>query len=404
MEVSDKTLREITKRVMTSRMRILVNNGFYGLLLMHLKISVSTKHETAWTDGKERIWLNPTFVDEISDQELDFVLMHEIMHAALQHTFRKGDYKAEIFNVAADIVVNSNIYHSNNDNADFVSLDKFGGIQLHVAPNDSEGYIYTVEEVYLMLLKKSEMGEFDYREYQGWDYHEAMNDSYTETLHESLEWQGYIRQACEAISIRNPQKTRGQLPAFAERFLLELKKPQIDWRQLLTEFIQDEVNDYSFMPPDRRLDDSPFYLPDYNERDDKPGKVLFAIDTSGSMSDEEIIACYSEIAGAIAQYNGRLEGYLCFFDARLTAPVAFYEIDDLLAIKPVGGGGTSFDVVFNYLEDVSEENLPQSIVILTDGCAPFPREERAKGIPVLWVIDNEEIEVPWGKEARIKIS
>lgn len=38
------------------------------------------------------------------------------------------------------------------------------------------------------------------------------------------------------------------------------------------------------------------------------------------------------------------------------------------------------------------------------GYAPFPDEKRARGIPVLWIIDNEEIEVPWGKIARIEVT
>ena len=400
MEVSDKTRKELSRRLLLSRMRILVNNGFYGLLLMHMKISISMEHETAWTDCKERIWFNPSFVDEISDQELDYVLMHEIMHVALQHTARQANYKPELFNIAADIVVNSNIYRSNNNNKQAISISKYGGVQAHKAPDGSEGYEHTVEELCNMILSQCEIDGDKWE--AGWDYHGYQDDTSAEGTYNHLKWQGHIKQACEAISIRDPHKTRGLLPVFAERYMLELNKPKVDWRQLLVEHIQDEVNDYSFMPPDRRLDGSPFYLPDFNERDEKPGKVLFAIDTSGSMSDTEISVCYSEIVGAIDQFNGRLEGWLCFFDAVLSDPVAFSDVDDLLAIRPVGGGGTSFDVIFDYLEIVSDEDLPETIVILTDGYAPFPDEERSKGIPVLWIINNEDRIPPWGKVALME--
>ena len=483
MEVSEKKLKEITRRVMLSRMRLLINNGFYGLLLMHMKFSISMEHDTAWTDGKERIWVNPDFVDRISDQELDYVLMHQVTHAALKHTSRYGNFKKELFDEAADIVVNSNIYHSNNDNESTICLERYGGVQPHKAPDGSEGYEHSVEALYKQLLitewsdkrsrpaeranKKSDgiqngkqdgkktkgtsgeppketdgeaseeeaktdltqeddktdltPNEKDGKENRkadeglnennkeeeknrGWDYHKTQTGSSDEDLEDQMKWQGFMKQACEAISLRDPKKTRGMLPAFAQRFMDELGKSQVDWRQLLVEFIQDEINDYSFMPPDRRMEDCPFFLPDFNERDEKPGKVLFAVDTSASMSDKEIAACYAEIKGAIDQFNGRLEGWLCFFDAQITEPVAFYEVEDLLKIRPTGGGGTSFEVVFDYLETLSEEDLPQSIVVLTDGYAPFPDEKRARGIPVLWIIDNEEIEVPWGKIARIEVT
>jgi hypothetical protein len=49
------------------------------------------------------------------------------------------------------------------------------------------------------------------------------------------------------------------------------------------------------------------------------------------------------------------------------------------------------------------EKLPASIIILTDGYAPFPQERLAMGIPVLWLLNNENVEPPWGKVARITV-
>jgi len=42
-----------------------------------------------------------------------------------------------------------------------------------------------------------------------------------------------------------------------------------------------------------------------------------------------------------------------------------------------------------------------SIIIMTDGIAPFPEESAAIGIPVLWMINNDMITPPWGKIARL---
>ena len=398
MEISDKKIKEITRRISLSRMRILINNGFYGLLLMHMKISISKERQTAWTDCSERIWFNPDFVDTVSDQELDYILMHEILHAALRHSSREGDYGHLLYNIAADIVVNSNILRSNDFNPQAISLHKYGGEQMHLAPDGSEGYEHSVEEVYEMFY-----GKVKDKHLNCWDEHLHGNMSEEEEIHNKIKWDSYLRQACEAVSRRDPDKQRGLVPAMVERYLAELKEPQTDWRQLLTEFVQEEINDYSFMPPDRRMYESPFFLPDFNERDTKPGKILFAVDCSGSMSDEEIAACYAEIKGAIDQFGGKLEGWLGFFDCEFSEPVPFSDVDELLAIKPIGGGGTSFHVVFEYVDNLDEEELPASIVILTDGYAQFPDEEMSHGIPVLWVINNEEITPPWGKTARITI-
>ena len=50
-----------------------------------------------------------------------------------------------------------------------------------------------------------------------------------------------------------------------------------------------------------------------------------------------------------------------------------------------------------------QDEPPVSIIILTDGYAPFPKEKLAFGIPVLWLLNNDEVKPPWGKIARIKV-
>ena len=127
------------------------------------------------------------------------------------------------------------------------------------------------------------------------------------------------------------------------------------------------------------------------------------IDTSGSMMDEMVAAAYSEIKGAIDQFSGRLKDWLGFFDTKVFEPKPFGSVTDLKKIKPIGNGGTNFYVIFEYVQNCMQGNMPSSIIILTDGYADFPDEKLACGIPVLWLLNNEEVIPPWGKTARIKI-
>ncbi|MBQ7568842.1 hypothetical protein IJT17_08565, partial [bacterium] len=126
-------------------------------------------------------------------------------------------------------------------------------------------------------------------------------------------------------------------------------------------------------------------------------------DTSGSMSDAQITAAYSEIKGAIDQYNGKLKGWLGFFDAAIIEPQPFNDEEEFRAIRPAGGGGTDFQIIFEYVAKHMEDNPPASIIILTDGYAPFPQETLVNGIPTLWLINNDDVKPPWGKVARIKV-
>ena len=406
MALSDEKLRAYTQRLLLSRMRILCNNGFYGLLLMHMLYSIDENCPTAATDGV-RIYFSPKFLEELSDKELDFVMMHEILHVVLQHCLRQGERDNERFNIACDIVVNSNILLSSNMDLSSISLKNYGEL-MHIAPDGKEGYNYTAEQVYEMLPKSNRQlhsgngGRSDSNNCNGgWDDHSRWGtcndgDMLRDVLIKDFE------DACKAIEIRDPSNSRGLLPAFALRRLKELKKPQTDWRTILNEFIQEEVVDYSFTPPDRRFE-GPFFLPDFNDRDEAVENILFMIDTSASMSDDMITAAYSEVKGAIDQFDGKLKGWLGFFDGAIIEPKPFENEEEFKIIKPAGGGGTDFRIIFEYVIRHMQENPPASIIILTDGYAPFPNSRLACGIPVLWLLNNEKVDPPWGKVARISV-
>ncbi len=478
MALSEEARKKYIVRLLLSRMRILQTHGFYGLLLMHMGYAVSEEIATACTDG-ERIIFGADFLESLSDAELDFVMMHEILHVVLEHCARGEELEGERFNIACDIVVNSNILLENGLNLASITLKDYGE-SMHLTPSGEEGHKYTAEEVYKMLesppsqKKKEESGGGSGKKSQGknsgsskqdnqgnsskqdnqgnsskqdrqgnaskqdrqgnaskqdnqgnaskqknqggasagksrqgegsggsWDDHTLWGSKMEDDVPLTDLWRARVADAAEAIAIRDAVNGRGTLPLCAKRILEEMKKPKTDWRTVLNEFVEEEIVDYSFSPPDRRFDESPFFLPDFCEKDEKVKNILFMIDTSGSMSDGEITEAYSEIKGAIDQFGGRLSGWLGFFDAVVVPPEPFAGEDEFSVIRPKGGGGTSFDVVFSYVEKEMADEEPVSIVILTDGYAPFPKESAARGIPVLWMINNDKVTPPWGKIARL---
>lgn len=446
MAISESDARAATARLLNSRMRILTLYPFYGLLLMHMRYGLDLECETAYTDG-ERIMFSPDFLDDLSDRELDFVMMHEILHVALAHVVRGNGLDDEIFNIAADIVVNSNILKSCSMKREAITLREYGE-SMHLVPGGKEGYDYTAEEVYDMLIKsgaakpkgadtsdgKDGCGNGNGKDGNGNGKGKSGNsgsakngkksargganslqdgivDDHGKWKHEedgSAEeladvWRNRVINAAEVVSISEQGTGRGTLPIGAQRLVGEITKPRANWRQVLAEFVQEEINDYSFSPPDRRFPDSDFFLPDFNDGDSEVKDLLFFIDTSGSMSDGAITAAYSEIAGAIQQFGGKLNGWLGFFDSNLYPPVPFASVEDVLKIRPKGCGGTDFNLPFEYLRKIKRErpdNPPTAIIIMTDGYCPYPPESAAEGTPTLWAMTTAEIP-PWGKHTRI---
>ena len=442
MVLSKEQLSAYNLRLLQSRARILCKYPFYGMLLMHLRYFIDTECETAYTDSK-RIAFSPSFLDELSDSELDFVMMHEILHVVLMHCLRGKELNNEAFNIACDIVVNSNIMHSAGDDVRAITLKKYGE-SMHLAPDGREGYLFTAEEVYNMLpksMKKPQSGSGDGSEDKKnsgagsgggkssrtnglgksggggngkkCDSTRAASGGLTDdhTRWEAGEdadelrevWASRLKETSGIIEILDPANGCGSVPLGAERLIKDLSKSKVNWRTLLHKFVSEEICDYSFSPPDRRFDGGDFYLPDYNDVQERIDGILFMIDTSGSMSDKMISAAYSEIIGALEQFGGRLSGKVGFFDFVAYEPKPFEDVDDILKIRPVGGGGTSFSSVFSYVRDKMASELPRAIIILTDGYSNFPPESMSLGIPVLWIINNREQIPPWGTHVVLEL-
>ncbi len=418
MKLSENKKKEYVKRILYSRLRILSTNGFYGSLLMHLKYGIDEECETAYTNGY-MICFSPKFMDELSDSELDFIMMHEVMHIVLKHVFRGNKYDSNLFNIACDIVVNSNILKSNNYDLKTITLKKYG-CSMHLTPKGDEGYNYTAEEVYNMLTKqpfpKQSKTSIVINSNGDPDSATANRDGSgsIKTIDDHSKWEqlegdrdGYIDEwdlrLTNAIDSENMRSGYDNIPLGALRIYKELKSASINWKMLLKDFLQREINDYSFTPPDRRYDGD-FFLPDYNEYNDnyKDINVFVAIDSSGSISVDELTTFLSELKGAFDE-DETLKGYVGYFDAALYDIRPFNNIEDILKAQIQGNGGTSFYCPFEGIKRMQllTGEKPNLIIIFTDGDAPFPNEKIRENIPVLWIVNNMDYNPPWGMVARI---
>lgn len=421
--------RSLVQKIIAAKMQVLDISTFFGILLQHVIFAVDSQCPTACTDA-ERIYFGTHFCDDLDCDEMTLVLLHEMMHIVLGHCFRGVDKNPHLYNIAADIVINSTLAHTMG-----LDLSVKGETLMHIAPNGAEGYLYTAEEVYEMLLDKypppSEKnpqggegeGDGDGGSADGTDRTDESADDRGEdddfwaqiaevcggiqiddhsrwgSCSEAVEaeWQGRIADACKTAI--DTGRAAGRDAAMVDRFYKQLTQPTIDWRLLLQNFIQTDVVDYSFMPPDRRYDT--VFLPDFSLPEDKVCNLWLVMDTSGSVSDKDMARAFSEIKGGIEQFDGALEGKLSFFDCAITEPVPFSTVEDLALIRPKGGGGTSFHVVFDYFrKHLYEKEEITGIIIFTDGYAVFPPQSMALDTPVFWLINNALVTPPWGVVAR----
>lgn len=380
-------LKRIAKRLTNTRAQIVKELPFFGRLLLHLQFGFADC-ETAYTDQK-RIVFDPEFADRLSDDELKFIMLHELFHCVLNHCSRAKGKVNLIYNIACDIVVNSIIL-------DILDLDDIvidGNKAMHLAPDDSEGKEHTADEIYQMLLNLSEN---KVRELygNGIDNHTVWAELNPSSKQNEI-WRANMKSASKACSIEG-------LPLSIKRCLDDMShNPKCNWKQLLHDFIQFDRSDYTYTIPDKRFAGGDVIMPSFQEKIDgaRVRRLWAVVDTSASISDATLTDAMNEIYGALTQVN--LEGWVSFFDTDVSEPVPFEGAEDLDKISPVGGGGTSFDIIFDSIGKHFSKDYPEIIVILTDGYAPFTEEKAALGIPVIWTIIDSDINPPWGKTVYI---
>lgn len=424
---------KLKQKIMTSKFRLLTRFPFFGVLALYFKYGITDKIPTACTDGKN-ILFNPEFLDKLSVGEVNWIIAHEVMHVSNGHLRRRGYRNHQLFNVACDYAVHSILkqfecgdfkmpegvlYDSQYDNLASETIydrllsqaqqsggGKSGGGGISISPDELGDHLKD------KLLDSHD--DWENGQGQSGSGNQNQNNSQPDMIDgggdgtdeeaSSKEWE---QRMVNAASVQ-AGKQAGKLPAFLKELLDKLKPPKKDWRQLLQEFVTPEIFDYSFCPPDKRLSSiTDCFLPDLNDTEDTVKNIVFFVDISGSMSEDDICDVYSEVVGAVSQYSS-MSGYLGYFDTEVHNFSKFEDIADVLRNKPRSGGGTEFQACFDYLHDTEQLDFDDiaGIIILTDGYCGYGRsQELAGNVPVMWCFTENSIPpAPFGNSIYLKDS
>ena len=99
---------EASRRLAWTLRFIIANHPFFGTLSLFADYLFDDAVETAATDGKT-IWVSPTSAVDLPRDAFGGLLVHELLHCALEHVARRGARDPLLWNIAADIVVNGMI-------------------------------------------------------------------------------------------------------------------------------------------------------------------------------------------------------------------------------------------------------------------------------------------------------
>ena len=192
----------------------------------------------------------------------------------------------------------------------------------------------------------------------------------------------------------------GRVPAGVQRMIKDFTEPKMDWRQLLRMNIQSILkSNYSFSRPNRKSQHSGAILPGMTN--DETIDVSIAIDMSGSISDTMAKDFLSEVKGIMDEYVDFKLDLWCF-DTEVYNYVQFTgdTADEIMSYECKGGGGTDFDVNYDFMKNQGIE--PKKFIMFTDGypCGSWGDEEYCDSLFI--VHGNETIVSPFGQTAYYK--
>jgi predicted metal-dependent peptidase len=416
------------KRLITSRVRLLINKPFFGNLITRLPLVDATDFgwcKTAATDAKY-IYYNRNFVDKLRDGEVDFLFGHELLHCVYDHLGRRNGRQHLLWNIANDFVVNDTLVQEGV--GELITTVK--------ACYDPKYRNLASEEVYEDLLKQQEEmmktfslddlldqhldldggdGSEDGEQGQGMPIPGAGADTepckdgdkpggkpgengppkYTEEEKKKIrdEFKNSVIQAAQSAGA-------GNVPAGVARMIKELTEPKMDWRELLDVDIASQMkDDYTFMKPSRRNWHSDAIMPGMKNASMVEADCV--IDASGSMTDRMVADVLAEVKGIMTQFDD-FKLRVFSFDTAVYGFKEFtpYNIDEIDTYEVEGGGGTDFEVVWTFMKENDIE--PKKLIFFTDGY-PWGSWGDPDYCDTFWLLHSyhdKAFEAPFGQTAH----
>jgi len=352
---------------------------------------------TANTNGRDENY-GRDFIKRLDDKELAFVVLHETLHKAYRHLFtwkRLWEDNAQIANMACDYVINLQLVDMDKDQQ-MLAMPMHEGKAVGLVDERFRGM--NTKQVFDIL--KEEEPEGGYGGGGGLDEHDwegaqELNEEQKKALEKEIDQA--IRQGIIAHN-----KIAGKGAGGMDRELEDLLTPEVDWREVLREFVKatcSAKDASSWRRVNRRYLGSDVYMPTLIG--ESVGHLVIGIDTSGSIGGHELAEFLSEVK-AIAEEVHPQKVDLMYWDTEVAGheEYAYADVPNIVSsTKPKGGGGTDPTCMVEYMK---EKNIkPEAIIMLTDGYIGSWGEDW--NAPILWtIVRNKTTYAPVGKTIHIK--
>ncbi len=407
---------DTTGRILRAKIKLGKSKPFYAYLLSFMKLHEEKTIPTMGVAETGDLYYNPEWIEKLNDDELQGVLTHEVCHVSFGHFFRNGSRDHELFNVANDIVINNILI---NDGITLPNPQKHGGLipnnnRIELIPNKliiSDIDKKTSEEIYDIIYKKvpkikvsigspSQSKGQDKNDGEGeggfstFDKHIHSNKKEKDKNNggnKPSEKNGKIidgRSELEKewnkrlIDAQTHAISRGIIPRGIDRLIDSLVNNKVSWKRLLQKYITNEVfTDWTWSKMSRKSHAIGTYLPSARKEN---VEIAVAIDTSGSIRQEELTQFLSEIVHIVkSTSNVKCTIMECDCAIHQELEVRNGEIKKILEMKIKGGGGTDHKPVYDRM--LQKYKNIKVLVNFTDGYTSTPIKNNYP-FETIWVL------------------
>lgn len=375
------------------------------------------------TDGRT-IWYNPDFVDHLKPIEVCGILVHEALHKMFKHHLRIQNREPQRWNKAADYVIDpivkdvgfpiptGKIPHTFKVFGKEITVDM--DLSMH---GDSQYDGKSTEQVYELLPEPPKdkggkggqpgSGQPQNGQPQNGDtIQQSIGDVIKQKNADGTEMsEAEVREA-EAdmdritITAANAAKAVGKFPGSLESYITQLVEPKVDWQSALRRFFGgDHPDDFST----RRINRPQWHMRRMLEptiEKSGVGCLVIGVDTSGSVSDKELVQFFSEINFISEEMSPRqIIVIQCDHSVQKVDEYDQGEIVDDFRVK--GRGGTRVMPVFREID--KRDYHPDRMIYLTDmGVDDWPKTPPP--YPLLWVSTAPtSVKAPVGETITISV-
>ncbi len=412
---------EIYEEMIVAKARLLKDFPFWGILGLSLVMVEDTSGQipTLATDGRH-IFYNAKFMASLKRGERVFAVAHELYHCLFEHAGKKhrglmytginpqatnhdeameiAD-KMRLWNFAVDFVVNDDLLQSGC--GDFIKTIsilhdlKYRGwaseqVFQHLLdhPEDRPDKGQTTLDVHIEIeieedgsgdgegeaeAKYGKSGTGD-NEGNGDKDGKSVKVKMKRSEYEKMrrDWQDNAVKAAAAQKEADARGGAGNIPAGIRRLLDDLTKPVYNWKQMLRRYVMSTMSrGYSFARPNRALFNAGFTIPGFRTHNQLLD-IAIAVDTSGSIGQEELAMFVSEMDGILKSFpKYRIKAW-CFDGEVIEDSITEItkingKMDDItkFAKNIGGGGGTDFACNWEFMRE--NKMKPRLFLMFTDG-------------------------------------